>query len=389
MTTSSRLPDLDYLRGYAIVMVGLLHISDVAFGGTWIPAFIRGQLNLQAGVDIFFVISGFVISMTLRNLWSRSDHWVSVVLTFYTRRFFRLWPAAFTWLSAVVLLTVIFPGPPWNDMSTTLTRWALGSLYLSNFAEVSSTSILNHYWSLALEWQFYILLPLLLVSPPRWRVPLVAGLWIAWAIVRPGGAAWWLFRIDGLCAGVLLYFCHGAARGCGIPLPRGLAYIAALLLLLVCVRQYGGDPRWLAMLPAAAGAGLVWLGLLNNGYIPPLGGRHVGGWLGSRSYSLYLVHIPVVYFLVSLSDRLPVAVRLVLGEPVWRVSLFVLAWTMTLVAAELTYKFIEAPSHAFARSFQLSLGRQKLPAERGDEAAVLEGRTSSQNASHIDNVASR
>jgi peptidoglycan/LPS O-acetylase OafA/YrhL len=138
---------LDGLRGVAILLVLAFHLSFIAGG--------------SLGVDIFFVLSGFLITSLLVEEWQRRG---SISLKrFYFRRALRLLPAFATLLGLYALYALLQPA---NERSAILKEIAVAGCYIANWPHLHQTGLplLGHTWSLSLEEQFYLLWPLLLVA---------------------------------------------------------------------------------------------------------------------------------------------------------------------------------------------------------------------------------
>ena len=162
--------DIQGLRAVAVLMVLIFHVWPDALPGGYV------------GVDVFFVISGYLIVGSLVKELERTGK-VSVI-EFYRRRARRLMPAALLVLSVVLVGTIIWlPDARWEDA---LLQIAASALYVQNWylswasvdylAAENSASPLLHYWSLSIEEQFYIFWPLVMLA-------------IAWVLSRTGAAA--------------------------------------------------------------------------------------------------------------------------------------------------------------------------------------------------------
>jgi len=154
-------PSLDGLRAIAIVLVMLLHAQAMA-SGAW-PYFLGGY----TGVDIFFVLSGFLITSLLVQEW-RDTGRISL-RKFYIRRALRLLPAL------CVLLLVLGVGVKLFGLylHVTLATLLAALFYVANWALAFDTldmGALHHTWSLSVEEQFYILWPLMLIGMLRARL---------------------------------------------------------------------------------------------------------------------------------------------------------------------------------------------------------------------------
>ena len=163
-----RLGDIDILRGYAATLVAVGHFLGEC---PWDPNSrrIASTLDFSTGVDLFFVISGFVISLALAPMWnvtSKSDavQMRNVPLRFYQKRFLRLWPALAVWSLFIFFMSFVFFGGTRFPYWTVTTYLFIASLtYLFNFAYAALGSPIGHFWSLAVEWQFYMLFPFILL----------------------------------------------------------------------------------------------------------------------------------------------------------------------------------------------------------------------------------
>lgn len=318
--------DIQALRGFAVLAVILYHAGlPVAPGGF-------------LGVDVFFVISGFLIGgHVLRGLEERRFAFGA----FYLRRIRRLIPAAYamgllTVLAAAALLTA--------DAHARFTAQALGSLaYATNivlwrqinyFNDQSDSEPLLHMWSLAVEEQFYLLLPLALwLLPGRWRAAgVAAGSVISlalylWLYPRSPGAAFYLLPTRAWELGLGVLAAMLAARGLGQKGMRWMALpLVAVMALPVILPPSGVPLHWLALPVCLATAALLLAALPGPRALAPL------ERIGDASYSLYLVHWPLFAFshVIWLGASPPLALRLALVA-----ATFVLGW--------LSWRFIEQP----------------------------------------------
>jgi peptidoglycan/LPS O-acetylase OafA/YrhL len=304
--------DIQGLRAFAVLAVVLYHL--------W-PNRLPGGFT---GVDVFFVISGFLITgHLLRELTATGRIGLA---GFWSRRAKRLLPGAFLTIAATgtaVLLWV--PSALWGQYGRELIastvyvqNWQLAADSVDYLAQGNQASPFQHFWSLSVEEQFYIALPLLLLAA-IWlvgrararRVPAVVVvrtvlgavvvLSLAWSIVEThtaSGIAYfstatraWEFALGGLAATVPLT-APRTARARTARIIGAWVGAAGLVLSLVLITGATPFPGIAAGLPVVS-AGLVVLlgehsGLQRIGRIPPI------GFLGRISYSVYLWHWPAV-----------------------------------------------------------------------------------------------
>lgn len=330
---------LDGLRGLSILLVYVFHASPSQVSGGFL------------GVDLFFVLSGFLITTLLLEEWRETGR-ISLG-AFYARRALRLLPALA--LMLLVLLAVSAAAEPREAFSRLARSAAMVFFYSSNWfliAQQFPRAELSHAWSLSVEEQFYLVWPLLLIlllrftRTPKARTTAVAWATLAAALVRV--LVWnrthsvsWVYmglHFDGLLAGALA----GVALTSGMLVPGSLAIRLARVLGLIMLGCLGflahcawlGDP-WLyqgGYVAVNLGlAGLV-LAVTVDPWAPlrllfesaPL------VWLGRLSYGIYLWHIPA-YWLTALSR-----------PPAWEPS-WVRPLAYSLALSSLSFYLMERP----------------------------------------------
>ena len=329
-------PDIDGLRAVAVGLV---------IGYHYFPNHIQAGF---IGVDVFFVISGYLITSIILRQFEQGDF---SYRKFYTRRVNRIFPA----LLVVVLANLLLGGYALvaDEFSTLGKNIAASSLFVSNFAlwneagyfdAAADTKPLLHLWSLAIEEQFYIVWPLLLglaLRHPRrgiWLVGCALAASFAYNLnVAPRDAAeayyspltrGWQLAAGGLVAYLQRLPLAGRPAARNVPAVLGLALLLAGVALIERSRAY---PGWWAVLPTAGTALLIAAGpaaLPNRSLLAlrPL------VWVGLISYPLYLWHWVVLVWtkLLLMSSNIPA---------LWRIGLALLA----LALATLTYRLVERP----------------------------------------------
>lgn len=344
-------PDIDGLRALAVLSVVAFH----AF-----PSLIKGGF---VGVDVFFVISGFLISSIIfgsleRNTFSFTD--------FYSRRANRIFPA----LSAVLLACLFFG---WfalfaDEYMQLGKHVASGSAFISNFVLLNEagyfdnsaeTKVLLHLWSLGIEEQFYLIWPLMVWLAWKSRVNALA------MIILVGAASFWL-NIKGISSDKVSTFYSPQTRFWELLIGSGLAYwtlhkdkiapawrptagpairnlmsLAGLGMLVVAFSTVTKDnlfPGWWALLPTVGTAMVIAAGpsaWFNRIFLSSRGAVAIG----LISFPLYLWHWPFLTFARIVESGVPsVGMRLTAVA-----TAILLAWA--------TYKWLEIPLRHGGRSF--------------------------------------
>ena len=350
---SAYLPHIDGLRAVAVLAVIAYHLD-----AAWLPGGFTG-------VDMFFAISGFVVSASVDRL--PRVHAGAELLRFYARRLRRIAPALVVCLLVTALVGMLFIPVSWLSETSEktgrmalfgLSNWVLAATGNDYFSPRTDFNPYTHTWSLGVEEQFYLLFPLLFLAWTRLRRGWGMSLF-AVASLASMGYAGWQARVPGndiqafyltttrfwqLGLGVLLYqtlamLSRRDGRSgfeAGLPLPGAVRSL--LLAMAAAAVGYGlwyarpGHSPWIDGLWPVLGT-LALIALLH---------RHRQGWLGRVlttpavltvgrwSYSLYLWHWPVLVLL-----------RWTVGLESTAVKLSALLLTFALAAA--SYRWIETP----------------------------------------------
>ena len=360
-------PDIDGLRAVAVIAVILFHLN-----ANWLPG---GFL----GVDIFFVISGYLIGGILYRELSTSTFSLK---RFYLRRMRRILPAFF----AVVVFTLIVgaqlmvPGSDeWNTARSSA-KWSVffggnffSALNTDYFTPTVEVQPLNHLWSLAVEEQFYFIYPLILwaimgiikrILPPAsssltrcvnvvLTALAIASFALAFLPISLHGTALVPYYLPHLRFGELLIgaiLAVAVAQGNLQPSAKTATFVGSLsiLVLIAClVLPFPNTTPWFpgfaAALPCIASAGIIYAGARPYWFASALSHRAVV-FVGKISYSLYLWHWPLLAF-----------AHYALGRELSNTVLAAAALLIVLLSLA-SYYLIEQP----LRHLQWSFGRTGL-----------------------------
>ena len=346
--------DVEGLRALAVLAVVLYHCG--------VPGFAGGYL----GVDVFFVVSGFLITSLMLDEIATTRR--LSFAAFYGRRARRLLPAA-TLVIGVTLFAGWFVLSPlaWRDLlgdalsATTYTvNLRLAAQSTDYFQSALPPSALQHYWSLAVEEQFYLVWPLaiwVLAGPKLSRarlgvgVGVIVGVSFVMSLVMTVRNQPWAFfglhtRMWQLGGGALLAVAWPYVGR--IPtIVRRIAPVAGVVAIVVAIVIFDSATPWpgtAALVPT-----LATLAVLVGGNVGPVAdvlGQRPAVWLGARSYSWYLWHWPALVLFADWRGRslgVPLAVAVALAA---------------LVVAQIGYRFVEQPIRhqtSFVRSPRRSL----------------------------------
>ena len=358
-------PDIEGLRAVAVVLVILSHLqlSGNLFSGGFV------------GVDIFFVISGYLITTMLMHEYSKNakankgSGWISLRI-FYFRRARRLLPAAILVLFTTVLFSFIFLNSVKAEQTLKDSLFAL--FFLANLNLISQNTDyfqqgfesgpLQHFWSLSVEEQYYLIFPTLFLITVvlnglkigkyrlRWRkrlavmVGTLTALSLIWSIVQSNASP-----VSGYFSSLTRAWEIGIGSLLAIGIFKGVPKesrllntvmasvgVFGILLPVVIFDSSSIFPGFNALLPTLATCCLIYVGASSSqSVVTKLLSTRVFTLLGKISYSLYLWHLPILILI-------PKFLEPELSQSVSRVILLVPIFLLSI----LTYFFIERPIRA-------------------------------------------
>ncbi|WP_421844361.1 acyltransferase family protein [Marinobacter algicola] len=343
--------DIQGLRAIAVLAVMAFHFNPALLPGGFI------------GVDVFLVVSGFLITNILLKKKAQHDYALGATLRyFYFSRLRRIAPAYFGMLSLVaVLAAVIFTQKDFETFKDGLEKafWFASNHYFADFgdyfAPASHEQPLLHTWSLAVEIQFYLIAPLLVLLLPekslKWIfLTLVVGLTLAAEysirILSIEQATYYSLyaRLPEFFSGCLaaLYMSSASSRYRQVPFLAGIGLV--LILLAAAVQPaLGKFPGVFALLPVM-GCFLIIVNTRSDSFSRFLSSKALV-FIGALSYSLYLWHWPVLAFL-----------RYYSGLEVLDLPFSALFLILTSLLSIASFYWIEQPLRASARVRHRKLG---------------------------------
>ncbi len=355
------MPAIDGLRAVAVLAVFFYHVNV-----SWMPG---GFL----GVDVFFVISGYLITALLISEY-RSKGYIDVI-AFWWRRARRLLPAVAVMIAATMLIALIFvPGEVHGLRDDALAslfyvnNWHLVISDQSYFETFARPSLLRHLWSLSVEEQFYLLWPIFCAFGMR-RFGIrgvlhfaLAGIVVSTLLMmvlydpsESGGARAFYgtdTRAAALLVGVVLAVVWHPSTLAGRNEPRTrlmvnvLGFIGLVMVAhtFFTVHDYDASLYDFGFLLIALWGGMLVLALAHPKFAgAPLLSNRPAVWLGERSYAFYLWHWPVVTL-----------TRPHIDVPFGGAPLIILQLLVTTGLAELSYRYVETP-------FRRRIGSPKAP----------------------------
>ena len=367
----NRYPSLHGLRVIAILSVIQFHVTWIFAGEQGISIdhdFMTSSLTIFFGMDLVFMLSGVLIGSILLRALEVSGH--QQIRRFYIRRVFRTFPSYYVVLTYLALTTAL--------SSAQQAHLRYEYIYATNFMPLGRSDILMFWgWSLALEEQFYLVVPALFFVLHRikdhrvrigllcavWIVPLIIRLviyyrWVPWTDLKLYSALYFRThtRFDTLVAGIILAFVHqrykeGIKRWLEDPFHRAIVAVPSLALMWLLLQPWAFGEKNVQLVHVFAWGtitSLMWFGFLILLLHAPAGwiarSLSQGFWrkIATLGYGVYLVHIPIC-------DRLIVPIAHSAekhGVPmlvIWPIALVALS-ALSLGLAYIMHVLIEKPS---------------------------------------------
>jgi peptidoglycan/LPS O-acetylase OafA/YrhL len=385
-TPMKQFRSLDGTRGWLAWSVVVFHMILLTAAYQWKPILAHIDYLHRVRVPCFFIISGFVITHLLLE---KRERYVPYIV----RRFLRIYPLYIFCLTLGIFATYLhfaaFADHPWGDyvpQPDVLAQELAGShgsklgwhllahltmthgLVSNQALPASDFMFLGPAWQVSLEWQFYLLAPLILFGLRTRLGTIVLSLLAVMALAASQKGWFGAYNNAGFFPGAAIYFAVGiGTRMVYAKLPTLSAYPAAAIILVggltLFRRELAPVFFWIAF--------IAWLRVENatdpvsravDRFADLAFNSKIARFLGKRSYSTYLIHEPIIHIVVYVCIR-----KLALGIAPTVGVVFISVPIMTLGAAILLYKYIEAPG--------IALGKRLFKEPNAEEAGSADCQT--------------
>lgn len=364
-----KLKEVERLRAIAILIVINAHLGNPFLGRAF-----RGGWH---GVDLFFVISGFVITRSFLGFLPRFEPKEGLarrfrlsghsLKKFYVRRIFRIVPAAAGWITFTILLSLLVPSPLFGSVHDQLNEaWQILTLRYNYFVADGGTAHFSAYWSLMVEEHFYLLFPIFMILLATYRRRLFGcgvGIFIAAVVIRSlldrtGNTAIEVTptllelthrRFDILLVGVVVALLRRHGFGDSLVKRNAMPF---LLISTAIIVFFWGMLGWLenscvnlkfVVSEILAGA-LVFLSAIDNGFVLkiPFLSRALE-YVGSRSYGLYLAQGTFLKLFWALDLHVSTFFHRILGVNIPNINIVFFYLLPLFIVVEISYRCLERP----------------------------------------------
>ncbi|WP_042337879.1 acyltransferase family protein [Paraburkholderia ferrariae] len=344
--------EIQVIRAAAILAVFVRHLPILY---PWNHAIWENAgRGLWVGVDLFFCISGYVIAKSLLPRLEGKlglEFWYET-WAFWLRRIYRIVPSAWLWaLIGVLVLTAAgqhgFREQNLADLTSIVLNVANLHFYQC-FRGAANCGSFEYYWTLSLEEQFYLLLPLaILILGRRLTVAFAALVLLQIFLYRPQlGNLLAFIKTDAIMLGVLIAQFSRTQYHRVLAQQFNRAGISRLLPVLLLASLFACTRfeivSFYTGLAAAISAAAICLASFERGYfLPPSIFAPILVWIGERSFAIYLIHPLIFYVLNDLCIRvMPEGTHL---DSTWTLRYTIAAVALTAILAEFNYRFVENP----------------------------------------------
>lgn len=338
--------DIQIIRAIAILLVIAQHVrARLPTQSSYNDIF--NHVLFWPGVDVFFAISGYLICKTFHRDIESSVTKLAALSLFWRRRIARLIPAVILWAALSVIVSIFTTSTPDTSPLLVAQGAVAGIVGVSNIywasciqyaLQCGSADYNAVTWSLSLEWQLYAISTIVfsILGFRRGALVLALGAVILSMLPAPSFSFPWVFRPQAFIIGAII--CMVAKKH---PINMGSIYSALTLTvgLAICLLAPLNIPQPYIVPAISVGAGLCLISALSGTSLSAVLPSAIFEWIGTRSYSIYLCHLP--FILITRE----VAVHFKFNEPTlanFLLSLMI-AGPLIAIAADLSYRYVELP----------------------------------------------
>lgn len=348
--------ELEGFRGILACWVMIFHIFSISDTIKYFPKNIAQIIDGENAVNVFIILSGFVISMLITS--QNEDYKLYII-----RRFFRLYPIYIICILIALLLNVIGIIPQKFNSSELASHLILHATMLHgiipyNILPHASGAILNPAWSISLEWQFYLIAPLIFFITKKYRKTGLLIVVLTFIILSKAAnhygnwdGAFLLSKIQFFLLGMFSLFIY---KWLVTTSKENLKKIAAYSIPFMCLIFFTFCPfvkhfsiiLWISfslmILDSSrvdSKVGSIFSGIMNNNLLQ---------WLGKISYSIYLIHEIIIWCSVKLLNT--AFNNLSTSQKLFYITLITIPTTLLL--SNFSYKYIEKPTINFSKKLK-------------------------------------
>jgi peptidoglycan/LPS O-acetylase OafA/YrhL len=348
--------DIQCLRAIAIVLVVMQHMRARLPTPEWYATLFT-HVAFWPGVDIFFAISGFLICKTLLRDLENGPSKREALAGFWLRRVVRLLPTATFWCIASVAISFFTKSVVGAEPAKVALSAATGILGISNgywamcvqaaSNACGSADFNGVTWSLSLEWQLYSLLTILVCAAGRrWAAAMLLSAAVVMAFFPgPSFSFIWAFRLQAFTLGVIAFLLYERSPRIAATVPPALSLTMLIAGITLCLTAPVVLPQPFVLPLIAVGAGLCLAAAVPGQMFSNFGIAAPMRWVGERSYSIYLCHLPMILVTREIASRAnglqPSSTNVM--------QAFILFICLLVVASEISYRMIEIRFQHLAR----------------------------------------
>lgn len=353
-----RIDDIEALRTIGLIFVLFGHSGNLFSESLPKLQYLLERATGTFAVDIFLAISGYMIARSLipQILQGIEQGNVrKVIYSFWVRRIYRLWPAAWFWLAMMLLAAFFFnESKAYGSIKANIDATIAGVFQFANYRFASTFEKGEYgssfvYWSLSLEEQFYMTFPLVILFFRKKLTWFIALLVLIQLFTVRTNAYQILFRTEAIAIGVLVAIWR-ASEHTSIEKIRGmvekinkktsLTILIITFFLLSIINSQAKEINVYGLIAIVAGIIVIISSFNNDSFIPNKKLKPLFIWTGERTYSIYLIHIPAYFAVREIFFRIDPIMTL---TPHIIILHIICAIIIIIAVAQFSFKYIETP----------------------------------------------